>query len=430
VGKLWTSPADGNRLKKSVTYPRGTKRGKIRKRVTRGETAVIQKQFDAIEKTDIEALRDNKVHEGRTLDYKVKLPGNSDGDKKELLADVSSFANAAGGDLLFGIDESEGVPSDIPGLDGVDIDAEILRLDSIIRTGVEPRIPTVQIRPIDGFQQGPVLLVRIPKSWSSPHMVTYSGTSRFYTRNNAGKYQMDVSEIRSAFALSEALPQRIQRFRDDRLAKIIASETPVPLPDAPKMVLHVIPFTAFVVDFRVDPALMKVNHANLFPLGGGGGYSRFNVDGFLAYDGSREDGPTSRRYCQVFRNGVVESVDTDVYSKRKDRQLIASVAYERDVIDSSRQYFQAMIQMAVPPPAVVTLTLIGYKGYNMSENRRIMRYDSTPIDRDLLTLPDVLVEDYQCDVPQLLRPIFDAVWNATGWERSLNYDENGKWNQQ
>jgi hypothetical protein len=26
-----------------------------------------------------------------------------------------------------------------------------------------------------------------------------------------------------------------------------------------------------------------------------------------------------------------------------------------------------------------------------------------------------------------LRPLFDAVWNAAGWERSFNYDEKGKW---
>ncbi len=48
-----------------------------------------------------------------------------------------------------------------------------------------------------------MLVIRIPRSYGAPHMVTFQNTSRFYTRNSAGKHQLDVSEIRSAFALSE-----------------------------------------------------------------------------------------------------------------------------------------------------------------------------------------------------------------------------------
>ena len=32
-------------------------------------------------------------------------------------------------------------------------------------------------------------------------MVTYKGTSRFFARNSAGKYQLDVQEIRAAFRM-------------------------------------------------------------------------------------------------------------------------------------------------------------------------------------------------------------------------------------
>ncbi len=53
---------------------------------------------------------------------------------------------------------------------------------------------------------------------------------------------------------------------------------------------------------------------------------------------------------------------------------------------------------------------------------------AAPIDRPVLVLPDVLIEDYTVNVPTALRPIFDAVWNATGFDRSFNYDEAGNWN--
>ena len=59
--------------------------------------ALTHKPLDQITADDLQALIDAQAPEKRTLDYKATLPGNADADKKEFLADVSSFANAAGG---------------------------------------------------------------------------------------------------------------------------------------------------------------------------------------------------------------------------------------------------------------------------------------------------------------------------------------------
>jgi hypothetical protein len=99
--------------------------------------------------------------------------------------------------MLFGVvakkdakGETTGEPDSIPGLAGVSTDQAILRLDSIIRDGIGPRIPGIHIRPIDGFPTGPVLLLRIPKSYAAPHMVTFKNLSRFFSRTSNGKYQL------------------------------------------------------------------------------------------------------------------------------------------------------------------------------------------------------------------------------------------------
>ncbi len=106
------------------------------------------KPLELINESDFQSLVDNQRLEGKTIEYKESLPDNSDSDKKEFLADISSFANAAGGDLIFGINEVDHVPSELSGLDLSNIDAEKLRLESIIRDGIEPRIPAVSIREI------------------------------------------------------------------------------------------------------------------------------------------------------------------------------------------------------------------------------------------------------------------------------------------
>lgn len=66
---------------------------------------MIPKPLKALGKADIDNLVLAKTPERQTLDYKVQLPGGSEEDKREFLGDVTSFANMAGGDLLFGISD-------------------------------------------------------------------------------------------------------------------------------------------------------------------------------------------------------------------------------------------------------------------------------------------------------------------------------------
>jgi len=73
------------------------------------------------------------------------------------------------------------------------------------------------------------------------------------------------------------------------------------------------------------------------------------------------------------------------------------------------------------------LTLSGFVGYSMAA--RVNRYTSepAPLDRDVLIVPDVLIEDFDSTIASKVRPVFDMVWNSAGWSESQNYDEQGNW---
>jgi len=228
---------------------------------------VIVKAIEQLEKADIEALISQEVSEGRTIEYKEALPGSADSDRKEFLADVASFANAAGGHLIYGMRErrvaekTSGVAEAALGLARINLDQEVPRLQDMIRTGIEPTIVGVQVREFPGFPEGPIIVLQIPKSWAAPHMVTYKGHDRFYTRDARGKHPLDVHEIRAAFALSESLPERIRRFRADRIPQIVAGETPLPVPRSPKIVLHLLPIAALDPSTRLDVAPLATGSA-------------------------------------------------------------------------------------------------------------------------------------------------------------------------
>ncbi|MCK5217967.1 ATP-binding protein [bacterium] len=388
---------------------------------------MIPKSIDDSKKSDIESLISNQIQESRTIEYKESLPGNSDPDKREFLADISSFANAAGGDLLYGITAMNGLPQQANGL-GSNIDAEMLRLENLIRDGVAPRITGIRIVPIAGFPKGPVLLLRILKSWSSPHMVILKNQSKFFIRNSAGKCQMDVSEIRMSFALSEALPDRIRRFRDDRLAKIIAGETPVPMSNSAKLILHILPLISFSTDFKLDISVLPSNKINLGPIGPGGWNGRFNIDGFLTYSGT-STADESKSYCQTFRSGHIETVCAKIICGNKK-----IIPIENQVIEAISRYLKVLRILDVSYPMLVLVSMVGVLGADMSSDG-LLYDEGEPIDRDVLILPDIMLEETvsdenKNDVAQILRPMFDALWNACGYKKSMHYDNQGNWNSQ
>jgi len=150
---------------------------------------------------DLLALIANEVSEGRSVEYKRELPKGNDEGKKEFLADASSFANTAGGDLIFGIEEEKGLPINIVGIEIADMDLELRRLDSILASGINPRIK-YELRAIHLKNGNDAVILRTQRSWLAPHRVVFKGNDRFYGRNSAGKYSLDVTELRTAFNLS------------------------------------------------------------------------------------------------------------------------------------------------------------------------------------------------------------------------------------
>ncbi|MGH6947029.1 MAG: AlbA family DNA-binding domain-containing protein [Kiloniellales bacterium] len=73
-----------------------------------GEMPLTGIQPRDIQEPRLQDLIIGQVPEGKTVDYKQDLPASSDGARKDFLADLCSFANAAGGYIIFGITESEG----------------------------------------------------------------------------------------------------------------------------------------------------------------------------------------------------------------------------------------------------------------------------------------------------------------------------------
>jgi len=101
--------------------------------------------LDSVKEIDLKTLVDDKVQEGKRIEYKAGRPATNDDEKKKFLMQVSSFANASGGFLLYGVEAPHGIPVGLPGFDADDPDGEKQRLANVIRDGTDPRIWGVNI---------------------------------------------------------------------------------------------------------------------------------------------------------------------------------------------------------------------------------------------------------------------------------------------
>lgn len=195
---------------------------------------MLDKPLSLIGPDELDRLIANKVPESVSLEYKQSLPSGSDADRKEFLADVSAFANSAGGDLIYGIAEARddgkttGVPERIEGLSGItNTDEWTRRLENMLRDGVAPRLAGVQFSWVSVNGNGLVLIIRVPSSWTGPHMVVFQQHSRFYARAAGSKYPLDVLQLREAFLRSGSLSERAREFRAQRIGRLTSGETPV-----------------------------------------------------------------------------------------------------------------------------------------------------------------------------------------------------------
>ena len=372
---------------------------------------------------EIERFVIDRHPEGKSVDYKRDTYGSKDEDRKELLKDVSSFANTIGGDILIGIDEDKGEPTEIVGFETPNIDREKLRLEEIIRKGLEPRID-FGIHSIAAPEGRHVLVIRVKESLLAPHRVVFHGKpGEFWARSSAGKYSMDTEELRRAFTLSDSIYQQIREFREHRTLLVQKDEMPLPMVAGPRMILHLIPTASFRSRLKIDIANSKDLYQRFPTIGRSNGH-RLNLDGYLTYGGG-VNVEEYRSYTQLFRNGVVESVRAELIASDASGRYFLPQWYEEELVNNGwfRDILAGMKSLGIQPPVWCFMTITGVKGTKISTGDRIREVPK--IDRDVLHIPECVIEDLSADPVSILKPLFDIVWNASGLPGCPNFDTDG-----
>ena len=389
--------------------------------------------LDQINEASLQGLIDGQSPERRDIEYKKDTYGTADRDYGEYLADVSSFANTNGGDIVIGMCANAGVPTGLYPLNVVP-DAEILRLENIVRSGLQARVHGLAVHPIPLSIGGFAFVVRIPRSYNQPHRVIRQGPGhhRFYARSSAGKYEPNVDELRFLFTRAPQIAERIRDFRFERIARISANSGPVPLIDTNALILHVVPFSAF--DTRLSLPLHPVDRLYLhFPpiRSSHPSNHRINIDGLLTWSNAQETAREQRAYVQVFHSGIVEAVASSFPDGGGPSRRLTALKTEASIVKHTHQYLRALLNLGCEGPFAILVSLIGMSDvrYSFSCGNSVFEDEAGILDRDQLHFSELIVESVPADpyeyAPQL-RPLLDQTANAAGRAATPSFDDSGR----
>jgi predicted HTH transcriptional regulator len=124
---------------------------------------MIESELKAVTQENLKRLIEDPVREGKTIEYKSELAISTDDQKRKFLASVASFANASGGDIVFGMIADDGKPVALKPLTSFNPDRDTLRLRDLIRAHIQPKVFGFDFRAVELSGGGWALVLRIPK---------------------------------------------------------------------------------------------------------------------------------------------------------------------------------------------------------------------------------------------------------------------------
>jgi hypothetical protein len=336
---------------------------------------------------------------------------------------VTSFANAGGGDILYGVESgigpNRGTPVSIPGIANFEADKEELRLQNLAAAWVAPRLIGLRGRLVPLSSGAGVFVLRVRAGPRPPHMVKYGGADRFYSRHSNGRYRLDVDEIRRMALETEGAQVRLRDFRIDRIDRIVRRETGITMTAGlnVSVVLHIQTLTEWdQFDFREVEKVASQNR-DLWPMGTFSSYSPpwINYEGCVSQSSDANGAAVS--YLQFFRDGTIEAWCARYVN---EQHALLPASYERDIRIKFEGYLSALRALNVPGPYLVGLSLINVKGLGLNPHHNLK------FQQNVLVIPARLIDEGE-PIDNVLRPIFDRAWHACGTTNSLSYDANGNW---
>ena len=208
----------------------------------------------------------------------------------------------------------------------------------------------------------------------------------------------------------------IREYRTKRIMKIMEGKTPKPLDNnnkLSKIVFHLVPKKAFDPSMIFNLFRLHENLNSLKPIYSSVWNGQYNSDGFFTYGHSVTNARGSvGSYVQFFHNGIIEAADLRLLL---DGYIKGSV-FKQNLVEALFGFLSCQRKIGVEPPLFAMLSMIKVNGFQLVTGQDSL--ESQKIAKDDLLFPEVQIDDFSSDPGEILKPLFDMVWNAAGLPES------------
>jgi len=375
---------------------------------------LLDRQFNDVDIPYLQELPESGLRENVSLEFKRQIER-----KESLLKEVCAFANTIGGDLLIGIEEEDGEPSAVLGVqaDNLSRDAYELRLSQQIRSGIEPTVPFyIHCHQLEN--ESILTHIRVEQSLIGPHRLV--ATHKFFERVSSSSVEMSMDNLREAFgALSELESQALAHHQ------IRISNNPYigHNQDAVTVYIHIIPVASLrrrlAIPVTSIPPLQLVQPPGLTYT-----HSRIDHRGYMLR--------TTRGDINIMshtgRNGIVEGAFEIL--PREDDHLGQALwwvpVHDQWVTNFAGDVIQFLRQHGENGPAFICVSLKNSRGLRGYRDRLFRNEEGAFLEETLNCEPTYL-ENLETEGTTAMKKSLDVIWNGLGYQKSPNYDGDGNW---
>ena len=356
------------------------------------------KSFLECTEEDLKGLIDNEAYrEDEYIDYKktfsfLEKPKGRERDvkKAEYKSDVCSFANAAGGYMLFGISENNGCASELLGIDIPDDNKDKYELDRRNDlNGIMPRSPYVQFNFVKLENGKYIIIMYIRHDGFAPYLhIQDEKNYLIYKRNGNGKRIVMYDELKTMFNQSLSLEKEILSYRKQRIEHFKSNAS---ASEGSFILLEFIPETFLDSNYNQNMyALEKNKNINFSSI-----FSQFNCSSSMipCVDGLRYI-PMDRKYDYgegyVNNNGIVEGCFYIVPHPYGDGKTIPWLNLWNRIRLVCYEYIKKFSMIDIGERVFICLSIVGCKDMK-SENNFNNDYIGL-IDREIVLCDPILIE--------------------------------------
>jgi len=297
---------------------------------------IFTKSVDEVEPTDVEQLLKEEYPETDSVEYKGRLP-HKDGEhpwyegkrtvsyrtKRGVLKEVVAFANAEGGTLILGIEESNDQRRKATGYRLIPNCHDLAdRLRKKAREHIRPILPTLSIGAVvinEAEYGGGIIIMRIPQSRRAPHRLETGQQKECYRRHSDRTEEMSMREIQELTLFRASAGDRLEKKlqkREDEFDQLYTEQKWRHLPKVPVIAFRItlVPASA---NLYVDDLMMEdvpPPPTICFPASYGGSEGtlrpRYEIKNFTPVLGGTASvtGRGSEQILEIHRDGLVEAI--------------------------------------------------------------------------------------------------------------------------